>query len=267
MVVVMTIATLVGVLLLQRWQGERRRRNQPMRAGQLGAGRHELEMSTRMSKLVARSVWSALRSLCATSRISGFRRGVRRKPSMPTREEAMSERPEAQLRTVVRFSGHAVERFRERVRPGLTLEAARDDLIRVVESGRLVSQPPRWIQWDERSPSSLSLAMSSSLSGRRAARPTGRLPPVSCVGASAWRRGEGGAGLAACVDGKVRRYPIPYSGPRREADRLEHGGWLRLRRGEARDGMEVFGGVSTLTSPCCRRPSRLLGLASGGRAW
>ena len=44
MVVVMTIATLAGVLLLQRWQGERRRRNQPMRAGQLGAGRHELEM-------------------------------------------------------------------------------------------------------------------------------------------------------------------------------------------------------------------------------
>ena len=69
----------------------------------------------------------------------------------------MSERPEAQLRTVVRFSGHAVERFRERVRPGLTLEAARADLIRVVESGRLVSQPPRWIQWDERSPLFLEL--------------------------------------------------------------------------------------------------------------
>lgn len=52
----------------------------------------------------------------------------------------------------VSFSRHAVERYSERVRPGLDHGLATEDLLRVAEVGRFVSTPPGWMVWDLRSP-------------------------------------------------------------------------------------------------------------------
>jgi hypothetical protein len=40
---------------------------------------------------------------------------------------------------------HAVDRFQERVRPGLSREAAEDELARLVLFGSVVTEPPAWL--------------------------------------------------------------------------------------------------------------------------
>jgi hypothetical protein len=44
----------------------------------------------------------------------------------------------------IHLSQHAVERFHERVRPSLGIEAAEDELARLVAMGQVVTQPPPW---------------------------------------------------------------------------------------------------------------------------
>jgi hypothetical protein len=42
------------------------------------------------------------------------------------------------------LSAHAVERFRERVRPALSIEAAEEELAHLVLAGEMVTRAPRW---------------------------------------------------------------------------------------------------------------------------
>lgn len=44
----------------------------------------------------------------------------------------------------IRISAHAVERFRERVRPGLSFEAAENELARIAIVGEITAQAPAW---------------------------------------------------------------------------------------------------------------------------
>ena len=44
----------------------------------------------------------------------------------------------------VELSAHAVERYQQRVRPGLSFEAAEDELARVVLVGEITTEPPAW---------------------------------------------------------------------------------------------------------------------------
>lgn len=60
----------------------------------------------------------------------------------------------------VRFSAHAVQRYRERVKPTLTMRQAEQDLIRVASFGRLLEKPPAWLlsPWHAGAPLYLELA-------------------------------------------------------------------------------------------------------------
>ncbi len=44
----------------------------------------------------------------------------------------------------IELSAHAVERYQQRVRPGLSLEAAEDELARVALVGEITTDPPAW---------------------------------------------------------------------------------------------------------------------------
>ena len=44
----------------------------------------------------------------------------------------------------IQISAHAVERFRERVRPGLSFEAAENELARIASVGEITEQAPAW---------------------------------------------------------------------------------------------------------------------------
>lgn len=44
----------------------------------------------------------------------------------------------------IQISRHAVERFQERVRPGLDLAGAEDELARLILRGELTATPPAW---------------------------------------------------------------------------------------------------------------------------
>lgn len=50
----------------------------------------------------------------------------------------------------VALSHHAVERYQERVRPGLEAKLARADLQRLMSAGEITSCPPAWLQSRER---------------------------------------------------------------------------------------------------------------------
>ena len=48
----------------------------------------------------------------------------------------------------VRFSHHAVERYRERVRPALDVDGAFRELLSLVSAAaEVVSEPPQWCPW------------------------------------------------------------------------------------------------------------------------
>jgi hypothetical protein len=66
-------------------------------------------------------------------------------------------RPKVLLTTPVEFSRHAVERYEERVRPGLSHARLSEELLRMASAGRIVPAPPRWVAWDLRSPLYLEL--------------------------------------------------------------------------------------------------------------
>ena len=44
----------------------------------------------------------------------------------------------------IQISAHAIERFRERVRPGLSFEAAETELARIAIVGEITDQAPAW---------------------------------------------------------------------------------------------------------------------------
>lgn len=44
----------------------------------------------------------------------------------------------------IELTAHAVERFHERVRPGLTLAGAEEELARLVLAGEVTAVPPAW---------------------------------------------------------------------------------------------------------------------------
>lgn len=45
---------------------------------------------------------------------------------------------------IIEISSHAVQRYQQRVRPGLSIEAAEDELARVALVGEVVTEPPAW---------------------------------------------------------------------------------------------------------------------------
>src|SRR4051812_42957202 len=54
--------------------------------------------------------------------------------------------------TPVEYSRHALERYAERVRPGLPLSSIESELRSVVTcGGRIVVVPPLWAPWDSKS--------------------------------------------------------------------------------------------------------------------
>jgi hypothetical protein len=57
----------------------------------------------------------------------------------------------------VQFSRHAVNRYAERVRPGMAGDRLSEELTRVLALGSLVPRPPSWTVWDMRSPLYLEL--------------------------------------------------------------------------------------------------------------
>ena len=44
----------------------------------------------------------------------------------------------------IHLTSHAIERYRDRVRPGLSFEAAELELARVAASGEITTQAPAW---------------------------------------------------------------------------------------------------------------------------
>lgn len=51
----------------------------------------------------------------------------------------------ANASVVVNLTRHAVERYRERVRPGLSVEAAAGDLMRLAPRGAVAPSAPAWL--------------------------------------------------------------------------------------------------------------------------
>lgn len=47
--------------------------------------------------------------------------------------------------TTIDLTAHAIERFRDRVRPGIELDAAADELARLVGHAELTPQRPEWL--------------------------------------------------------------------------------------------------------------------------
>lgn len=44
----------------------------------------------------------------------------------------------------IELTSHAVQRYQQRIRPGLSIEAAENELARVVLVGEFVTEPPAW---------------------------------------------------------------------------------------------------------------------------
>ena len=57
----------------------------------------------------------------------------------------------------IELSRHAVERFRERVRPGLDVDAASDELARLAAIGEIHEEAPEWLASRQRQVASLYL--------------------------------------------------------------------------------------------------------------
>ena len=88
----------------------------------------------------------------------------------------------------VRFSVHAVQRYRERVKPTLTRHQAEQDLIRVAAFGRLLDRPPAWMQSPWHAGAPLYLEIADIVLTLRTRSPAIELVATTCMTKRSYRR-------------------------------------------------------------------------------
>jgi hypothetical protein len=80
---------------------------------------------------------------------------ARRRPAVPGRRREACDTTNMDFH----FTTHAIERFRERVRPGLAWDAAEREFARVARLARATPQPPEWLADREREHAELYLVV------------------------------------------------------------------------------------------------------------